>query len=40
MRSRSKEGGISLNSMTSTDAWTPMSTNKMSSTRLPCRLVI
>lgn len=39
-RSRRKGVGISRNSNTSTEACTPTSTNKMSSTRLPWRLVI
>lgn len=39
-RSQRNGVGISLNSNTSTDACTPTSTNKMSSTLLPWRLVI
>lgn len=39
-RSRRNSGGISLSSNTSTEAWTPTSTNRMSNTLLPCRLVI
>lgn len=40
MRSRRNCGGISLSSNTSTEACTPTSMNRMSSTLLPWRLVI